>query len=60
LDLSKVLFLCTANVLDNSTISAALYDRMEIIDLDGYTLPEKKIIFRKHIFPKVIKETGLD
>ncbi len=60
LDLSKVLFICTANVLDSSTISAALYDRMEVIDLDGYTLPEKQIIFRKHILPKVLRESGMD
>lgn len=60
LDLSKVLFICTANVLDSSTISAALYDRMEIIELDGYALPEKKVVFNKHILPKCIKETGLD
>ena len=60
MDLSKVLFICTANVLDNSTITTALYDRMEVIELDGYTLPEKKVIFWKHIFPKLVKETGLD
>ena len=33
---------------------------MEVIELDGYTLPEKKVIFRNHIFPKVLKETGMD
>ena len=38
----------------------ALYDWMEVIELDGYTLPEKKSIFWKYIFPKLIKETGLD
>lgn len=38
----------------------ALYDRMEVIELEGYTMLEKKQIFRKYIFPKLLKETGLD
>ncbi len=56
-DLSKIMFLCTANVLD--TIPAALRDRMEIITLPGYTLEEKRAIARKHLLPKMIEDNGL-
>ena len=56
-DLSKVMFLCTANHLD--TIPAALRDRMEIISLPGYTLQEKTAIARRHLLPKKIAENGL-
>ncbi|MFT4736289.1 MAG: ATP-dependent Lon protease [Cyclobacteriaceae bacterium] len=56
-DLSKVLFVATANALD--TIQPALRDRMEIIDITGYTLEEKVEIARKHLVPKQIKEHGL-
>lgn len=37
LNLSKTLFLCSANLLDSNTISSALYDRLEVIELSGYT-----------------------
>lgn len=56
-DLSKVLFIATANTLD--TVHPALRDRMEIIELSGYTLEEKLEIARKHLIPKQMKEHGL-
>lgn len=56
-DLSKVMFIATANSLD--TIPAPLRDRMEIIQLSGYTLEEKLEIARKYLIPKQIKENGL-
>lgn len=56
-DLSKVLFIATANSLD--TIQPALRDRMEIIELSGYTLEEKAEIAKKHLIPKQKKEHGL-
>ena len=56
-DLSKVMFICTANHLE--TIPAALRDRMEIITLPGYTLQEKQEIASKHLLPRRITENGL-
>ncbi|MBO5782775.1 MAG: endopeptidase La, partial [Clostridia bacterium] len=56
-DLSKVLFIATANSLD--TIPAPLRDRMEIIELNGYTMSEKKEIAKRYLCPKKIKENGL-
>ncbi len=56
-DLSKVLFVATANSLD--TIHPALRDRMEIIEVTGYTLEEKVEIAVKHLVPKQLKEHGL-
>ncbi len=56
-DLSKVLFIATANSLE--TIQPALRDRMEIIDITGYTLEEKIQIAKKHVIPKQITEHGL-
>jgi len=56
-DLSKVLFIATANALD--TINPALRDRMEIIEINGYTLEEKYMIAKKHLIPKQRKEHGL-
>jgi len=57
-DLSRVLFITTANVLD--TIQAAFLDRMEVIRLSGYTAEEKIAIARTHLIPKQVKENGLD
>jgi ATP-dependent Lon protease len=56
-DLSKVLFICTANQLD--TIPAPLLDRMEIIELTGYTEEEKVNIAERYLIPRQIKENGL-
>lgn len=56
-DLSKVLFVATANSLDN--IQPALLDRMEIIDISGYSLEEKKEIAKKYLVPKQRKAHGL-
>ncbi len=56
-DLSKVMFVATANSLN--TIQPALRDRMEIIEITGYTLEEKVQIAKKHLLPKQLKEHGL-
>lgn len=56
-DLSKVLFICTANHLEN--IPGPLRDRLEIISLPGYTQQEKLAIARKYILPKETEENGL-
>lgn len=56
-DLSRVLFIATANSL--STIQPALLDRMEVIDISGYSLEEKAEISRRHLLPKQLKEHGL-
>jgi ATP-dependent Lon protease len=56
-DLSKVLFIATANVLD--PIQPAFLDRMEVIRLSGYTAEEKKAIARRHLIPKQMDENGI-
>lgn len=56
-DLSKCLFIATANALD--TIHPALRDRMEIIDITGYTVEEKLQIAKKYLIPKQRKDHGL-
>jgi ATP-dependent Lon protease len=58
IDLSKVLFIATANSLD--TIPAPLLDRMETIQLPGYTTVEKRHIANRHLIPKQITTNGLD
>jgi ATP-dependent Lon protease len=56
-DLSKVMFICTANQLD--TIPAPLRDRMEIIQIPGYTMQEKASIARRYLIPRQTEENGL-
>nr|WP_241667308.1 endopeptidase La [Pseudodesulfovibrio senegalensis] len=56
-DLSKVMFICTANVLD--TIPGPLRDRMEIIRIPGYTEHEKAVITKRYIIPRQTRENGL-
>jgi ATP-dependent Lon protease len=56
-DLSKVMFIATSNSL--STIQPALRDRMEIIEMSGYTIEEKVEIAKTHLLPKQLKEHGL-
>ncbi|MGH7398693.1 MAG: endopeptidase La, partial [Candidatus Rokuibacteriota bacterium] len=56
-DLSRVLFITTANVMD--TVPVALRDRMEVIPLAGYTEEEKVRIARRHLVPKQAREHGL-
>ena len=57
LDLSDVVFLATANVLD--TIPGPLLDRMELVQLDGYTEDEKVLIARDHLLPRQLSKAGL-
>jgi len=57
-DLSKVMFICTANVLD--TIPGPLRDRMEVIPLPGYTTQEKLQIARRYLVPRQAQASGLD
>ncbi|HEY2041885.1 MAG TPA: endopeptidase La [Jatrophihabitans sp.] len=58
LDLSDVLFLATANVLDS--IPAPLLDRMELVRLDGYTEDEKVTIARDHLLPRQLERAGME
>ena len=56
-DLSQVLFVCTANGLGN--LSTALLDRLEVIKMPAYTDYEKEVIAKDYLLPKVLKEAGL-
>ncbi len=56
-DLSKVLFICTANQLD--TIPAPLMDRMEVIRLSGYIAEEKMAIAKHHLWPRQLEKAGV-
>jgi len=56
-DLSKVLFICTANVIN--TIPEPLRDRMELIDVSGYVAEEKMAIAKQYLIPQGLKSSGL-
>lgn len=56
-DLSKVMFIATCNQLN--TIQPALRDRMEIIEISGYTVEEKMEIAKKHLIPKICEQNGI-
>lgn len=56
-DLSKVLFICTANVTD--TIPEPLRDRMEMIDVSGYVAEEKLAIAKEYLVPQAMRDSGL-
>ena len=56
-DLSNILFIATANTLDN--ISAPLLDRMEVMEVSGYITEEKIEIAKRHLFPKAVTDLGL-
>lgn len=57
-DLSKVLFICTANVID--TIPEPLRDRMEMIDMSGYVAEEKLAIAKQYLVPQAMNDSGLN
>ncbi|XP_069696846.1 lon protease homolog, mitochondrial-like isoform X2 [Periplaneta americana] len=57
-DLSKVLFICTANIVD--TIPEPLRDRMEMIDMSGYVAEEKLAIAKQYLVPQAMKDSGLN
>jgi ATP-dependent Lon protease len=56
-DLSEVFFICTANTLE--TLSPPLRDRLEIIEIQGYTVDEKRHIARRHLLPRKLEDHGL-
>lgn len=57
-DLSEIIFICTSNFLEN--VSPPLRDRLEVIEIPGYTIQEKSEICKRYLIPKQIKENGLD
>ena len=58
LDLSDVVFIATANVLE--TVPGPLLDRMDLVQLDGYTENEKVVIARDHLLPRQLSKSGLE
>ena len=60
IDLSRVLFLCSANILDQQTVSDALYDRMEVIEISGYTKEEKLQIFERYMLKRLKDKLGIE
>lgn len=56
-DLSKILFICTANIIE--TIPEPLRDRMEMIDMSGYVAEEKLAIAKQYLLPQAMKDSGL-
>lgn len=56
-DLSKVLFICTANIIE--TIPEPLRDRMEMIDMSGYVAEEKLAIAKQYLIPQAMRDSGL-
>lgn len=56
-DLSKILFICTANIID--TIPEPLRDRMEMIDMSGYVAEEKLAIAKQYLLPQAMRDSGL-
>src|SRR5690554_6515769 len=56
-DLSNILFVATANTMN--TVQPALRDRMELIEINGYTVEEKIEIAKRHLIPKLVKDNGL-
>lgn len=56
-DLSKILFICTANIID--TIPEPLRDRMEMIDMSGYVAEEKLAIAKQYLLPQAMKDSGV-
>lgn len=56
-DLSKILFICTANVVE--TIPEPLRDRMEMIDMSGYVAEEKLAIAKQYLLPLAMKDSGV-
>ena len=58
IDLSKILFLCTANSLDD--INSVLKDRMDVIKMQGYTAEEKIMIFNKHLYPQTLQKCSME
>lgn len=56
-DLSKILFICTANIVE--TIPEPLRDRMEMIDMSGYVAEEKLAIAKQYLLPQAMRDSGL-
>ena len=57
-DLSRVLFICTANNMDSIPLPSL--DRMEVVQLSGYTLAEKRAIARNHLVPRIMSDLKME